>query len=112
MDKNPFTYLEHIFSAIVRMEDYLNGFDFESFSKDNKTIAATIREFEIIGEAASNISEDFKNEHSEIPWRKVIGVRNILIHDYMDVDLQIVWNIHKEYLPGLKKQIKKTLNDK
>lgn len=70
---------------------------------------AVIRSLEVIGEAAKNIDTDFKKDHSEVPWRELAGTRDILIHDYFDVDLQITWDIIQKDLPKLEQNIKKIL---
>ena len=72
----------------------------------HKTIDAVIRNFEIIGEASNKIPGGFRDKYPEVPWKSLIGLRNILIHDYMGVDVNAVWqNIRKELSP-LKKQVK------
>jgi uncharacterized protein with HEPN domain len=69
----------------------------------NMMVDAVVRELEIIGEATSNLSDDFRTEHSAIPFRDVIDMRNILIHNYAGVNTKIVWDTCKENLPQLKK---------
>jgi uncharacterized protein with HEPN domain len=69
----------------------------------------TIRNLEIIGEAVKRLSDDFKSKNSEIPWRNVAGLRDVLIHDYMGVDLENVWNVVEQNLPSLKKVILKNV---
>ena len=70
---------------------------------------ALVRELEIIGEAANNLSEDFQGEHPDIPWERIIGMRNQLIHGYFTLDLQIVWDTLQKDVPKLKEQIKKLI---
>ena len=69
--------------------------------------SAIIREIEIIGEAVKNVSENLKNKHREIEWKEIIGTRDKMIHHYFGVDLNIVWNIIKIYLPDLKEKVLK-----
>ena len=102
-------YLQHILEAIKSIEDYLNGFDYETFVKDKKTIDAVVRELEIIGEAANDLSDDFKKKHSEIPFREMADMRNVLIHEYFGVNAKIVWDTCKIDLPKLKEIIKSVI---
>jgi uncharacterized protein with HEPN domain len=71
---------------------------FEEFAKDSKTIDAVIRNFEIIGEAANRLPEDFKDSHTQIDWHRIRGFRNRIVHDYMGIDFGIVWEIRNNYL--------------
>ena len=106
MKKDYNLYLRHMLESIELIESYTENFSFHAFKKDRKTIDAVIRNLEIIGEASSKIPPEFRNKHPEVPWRSLIGLRNILIHDYMGVDVNAVWeNIRKELSP-LKEQIK------
>ncbi len=89
--RGPELYISDIRDAIARVEDYTNGFIFETFRDDSKTIDAVIRNFEIMGEAAAHAPEEFKKQHPEIPWAKVIGMRNKVAHEYFGVDAEIIW---------------------
>lgn len=102
-------YLEDILECIDKISRYVAGLSFGSFLKDEKTIDAVNRNLEIIGEAARNIPEQIKDNHSEIEWRGIIGLRNILIHDYYSLTLKIIWDIVQNELPELKKQIRQIL---
>ena len=68
--------------------------------------SAVIKKFEIIGEASARLSDEFKLEHKDVPWKEIIGMRNILIHDYFGTDLGGVWNSIKEDLPKLKDRLR------
>ena len=103
----PKLYLEDILNSISNIEDYTKGLLFENFSNDKKTIDAVDRNLEIIGEAARNIGERFAEGHSELPWSEMISMRNKVIHEYIAVDVEILWKTIKEDLPKLKDQIKK-----
>ena len=74
---------------------------FDQFLCDGKTIDAVIRNFEIIGEAANRLSEEFKEDYSEIYWHRIRGFRNRIVHDYAGIDNSIVWEIKENFLPGL-----------
>jgi len=95
-------FLQDILESIERIEEYTEGYDFETFTKDRKTVDAVLRNLEIIGEAAKHIPENIQTQHPEIPWKRVIGLRNVVIHHYFGVDLSIVWVIIKKQLPELK----------
>jgi len=81
----------------------------ESFIIDKKTQGAILRSFQVIGEAANNLDENFIESNPDIEWEKVIGMRNFIIHEYFGVDLNIVWDTIKEDLPTFKENIKKLL---
>ena len=99
-------YLWHILEAIESIEEYLKDFNYEAFLKDKKTIDAVVRELEIIGEAANNLSDDFKKKHSEIPFRDITDMRNVLIHEYFGVNAKIVWDTCQIDILKLKEVIK------
>ena len=102
-------YLEHIVEAIDRATSYLRPIpDLEAFQKNSQVQDAVVRNIEIMGEAVSKIQKtapDFIKQHSELPWAQMRGMRNIAIHEYFFVDLEIVWTTVKNDLPKLKQQI-------
>ena len=100
--KDDSTYLRHISDAIEKIERYLSNATYESFSGNDMMIDAVVRELEIIGEAARNLSNELCNKSPDIPWAKIKGMRNVLIHEYFGVDLKIVWDTYKNNLPTLK----------
>lgn len=110
-EKSSRLYLEDILTSILRIEDYVRGLNFESFTKDQKTIDAVVRNLEIIGEAAKNIPESFSEKHAELPWREMMSTRNKVIHEYFGVDNNILWQTTREDLPKLKAQIQKLLQE-
>ncbi len=101
-------YLSHILDAIVKIEQYTVG-GREDFVADSKTQDAVARNFEIIGEAAKRTSEELRRRHAEIPWRQVAGFRDVLSHDYMSIDLTIVWNAIESHLPTLRDAVRELL---
>ncbi|MFA6047381.1 MAG: DUF86 domain-containing protein [Parcubacteria group bacterium] len=101
MKDNKF-YIGHIAEAISSIEEYLNNVDFLSFSQNKMLFDAVVRELEIIGEASNNIGDSFQNEYPDIPWRKVIGMRNKITHEYFAVNKKVVWDTCKDDLPELK----------
>jgi len=102
-------YLEDILECIEKIKGYIAGLSFANFLKEQKTIDAVNRNLEIIGEAARNIPEEIKDAHPEIRWRGIIGLRNILIHEYYSLTLKILWDIVQNELPELDEQIRELL---
>ncbi|MCK4560836.1 MAG: DUF86 domain-containing protein [Calditrichia bacterium] len=102
--------LKHILDAISEIEQYTENNSIEDFNKNSMLKFASVKQLEIIGEAANHISEELIKEFPEIKWRNVIGLRNLLVHEYFGIDIQIVWNIIVNDLPKLKIQIKNVLD--
>lgn len=80
---------------------YVGEMTFHEFIEDPKTVDAVIRNFEIIGEAANRLTEDYKQVHPDIDWNRLRGFRNRIVHDYMGIDYSIVWKIKEDYLKEL-----------
>jgi uncharacterized protein with HEPN domain len=104
-------YLQHILDAINKIEEYVSV-GYETFMSTSHWQDAVIRQLEIIGEATKKLSDDLRIKHPQIPWKRVAGLRDILIHDYMSVDLSAVWEITQKNLPELKQQIQEILSDR
>ncbi len=104
-------YIEDILNAMDKIEKYISGQEYEEFIENTMAVDAVIRNLEIIGEAAKNIPENIRNQYTEIPWRRMVGLKNIVIHDYLGVDLSIVWRIITKNLPETKQLIVKILNE-
>lgn len=100
-------YIDDINDSIKNIEEFTKGVSFEKFSKSRLLIDATVRNLEVIGEAARNIPKEIRVKYPQIEWRDIVGMRNRIIHEYFGVDLEIIWKAVKEELPELKKQIKK-----
>ena len=102
-------YLKDILEASARIEEFVEEMSLEKFRADDKTSSAVIRKFEIIGEAVKNIPKEIKKQYPDIPWREISGMRDKLIHFYMGVDYELVWDTIQTRLPELKSAIKKIL---
>jgi uncharacterized protein with HEPN domain len=103
--------LRHILDAITEIESYTCNKTFEDFNKDSMMFNASIRQLEVIGEAANKLSEKTLTNYPFIPWAKMIGLKNILIHNYFGVDDKMIWNVIQINLPDLKKHIFTILNN-
>jgi len=103
--RNDRAYLTHIRDAIDTIEEYLEVVSYEEFTSNKMIIDAVVRELEIIGEASNNLSEEFRERHPDIVWRRMKDMRNFLIHEYFGVNIKIVWDTCKEDLPKLSKLI-------
>ncbi|TAN42158.1 MAG: DUF86 domain-containing protein [Nitrospirae bacterium] len=106
MSERPDTlYLNDILDSICAIENFIKDIDFGTFINDRKTRSATIRELEVIGEAAGNISEGLKSLNADVDWRTIKDFRNVLSHEYFGIDDKIVWQIITEKLSPLKNKI-------
>lgn len=93
MPRDPALYLEDIVEACGRIRDYVKGMTVEEFERDTKTVDAVVRNLEVIGEATRTLPDEVKSMAEEVEWRKIAGLRNILIHEYFGVNLAILWDI-------------------
>jgi len=105
MDKDDLIFIEHLLDSINKIEKYVQDITVQEFVDNELIQDAVIRNFEIIGEATKHLSESFRKKHSEIPWKKIAGMRDILIHDYLGIDIYSVWETIDKDLPELKKQL-------
>ena len=104
-------FLRDILEAIRRIMEYTGGMTYETFVKDTKTQDAVVRNLEVIGEAAKNLSAKLREKHSDLPWKSMAGVRDRLIHHYFGVNLDIVWQIVEAELPEVKGRLEEILRE-
>jgi len=97
--------LQHIQDAIQEIEGYLISADFQEFINNSMMRFASIKQMEIIGEASNHLSEEIKLKFSEIEWQQIVGLRNVFVHQYFGVDINLVWEIIKTDIPVLKEKI-------
>ncbi len=105
-------YLNDILESIKKISKYTKSLSYEEFCKDELVKDGVIRNLEIIGEAIKNIPENIKNKLPDVEWRKIAGLRDILIHAYFGVDNEILWDIVKNRIPELKLQINQIIEGK
>lgn len=103
--------LRHIIESIEYIEEFIFGVDKKDMFSDYQLQSALVRQFEIIGEATRHLSPKLMDKYPEVNWREAIGMRNILVHDYFAVNLDVLWDTIKNNIPVLKRQIVKILQE-
>ena len=101
--------LQDMLEAARRILQYIENIDFEQFQKDFKTQDAVLRNLEVLGEAAKNIPDDFRDEHPDLPWVDMARTRDRLIHHYFGVNLDVVWGIAELELPDVVAKLEEIL---
>ncbi len=110
MKKDPKIFLAHILDSIHLIEEYSTNMTQAKFYKNRPLQDAIIRRLEIIGEAVKNLPTPFKTKYPDVPWKQIAGMRDILIHEYFDVDLLLTWKVVKQELPLIKKKLSAILS--
>lgn len=104
-------FLSDIIEATKRIQEYTTSMNLDSFKKNNLVVDAVIRNLEIIGETSTHIPENLRVKYPELPWSSIVGLKNIAIHKYFKIDLDIIWNIVKNDIPKTKENITTILED-
>ncbi len=104
-------FVQDILDSINDVGNFIEGMGFEEFIKDKKTVYSVVRAIEIIGEATKNVPELIRTKYPDVPWKKMAGMRDRLVHEYFGVDLEILWGTVKEDVPQLRIPISKVLED-
>jgi uncharacterized protein with HEPN domain len=100
-----------ILQCIAKIRRFTKGYSFDDFQGDDKTIDSVLRNLEIIGEAARHVPAEIRARYPELPWAEMFTMRNIVIHEYHGVNLQIIWQTVKEDLPALVSPLKRILQE-
>jgi uncharacterized protein with HEPN domain len=101
--------LAHILESIEELESYTSGTNLDTFLQNSMMKFASVKQIEIIGEAANHISDETKEKFSEIQWRQITGLRHVLVHEYFGIDSRLIWQIIVDDIPLLKIKIKEVL---
>lgn len=109
--KNDTLFVRHMLDAIGEIQDILKDRTYIQFVQDPLRMHACVRLFEILGEAANQLSSDFQQAHPDIPFADIIGMRHKLIHHYFEVDLEILWKAYEDDLPSLKQVLSSAIKD-
>ncbi|GFP35883.1 hypothetical protein HKBW3S43_01670, partial [Candidatus Hakubella thermalkaliphila] len=109
--RNHRLYVKDIFQAMESIEKFVEGMEFEDFKRDDKTLSAVIRKFEIIGEATKNLPDTIKEKYTIVPWKEMAGMRDKLIHFYFGIKHDLVWRTIKDVVPQVKPLMRKILEE-
>ena len=114
MSKKKRTYIDFvkdIFDMITKIESFTKNYTYNKFIEDDKTVFAVIRCFEVMGEAVKNIPEEMREKFSYLPWKRISGMRNKLIHEYFGVDYETLWETIKARIPEIKPLVQQMLTE-
>lgn len=100
-------YLADILASTLEIEAFVAGLNYDEFFRDRKTVNAVIRSLEVMGEAAKRIPGNIRDRYPDIPWKRMAGMRDKLIHEYAGVDLETVWDVATEELPAIKPMLER-----
>jgi uncharacterized protein with HEPN domain len=109
MDRESDYYLQDILDAMEKAQQFVENLSYEEFTKDDKTVFAVVRALEIIGEATKNIPDNNRKNNPYVPWKDMVGMRDILIHAYFGVDMETVWLTVTKRITEIKPLIQKML---
>lgn len=104
-------FIEDILESIAKIEDYTRDIDKDKFLEESWIQDAVIRRLEIIGEAVKNVPDDFRAKYPDVPWARIAGMRDVLIHGYFGVSLERVWKVIEKDFPGLKSEVSRILEE-
>jgi uncharacterized protein with HEPN domain len=111
MPRDSSVHLEDILGAIAKTRRYTSGLSGETFARDDKTVDAVVRNLEVIGEAVKRLPPELRARRSDIEWQRIAGLRDILIHEYFGVDVDILWDVIVNKLPALEHAVESLLRE-
>ncbi len=111
MPRDSKVYLDDILEATRKITVYTSSLSKAEFLEDEKTLDAVVRNLEVIGEAVKKLPENLRAKHSAVEWKKIAGLRDILIHEYFGLDAEIVWDIVQNKVPALDREVRTMLNE-
>lgn len=104
-------FLQDVMDAIANVAEFVGPMTRHDFETDKKTLHAVVRNLEVIGEAIKSVPSEVRIQHPQVPWQRIAGLRDILIHHYFEIDIDIVWDIVQNKLPELKRQLQMILGE-
>jgi uncharacterized protein with HEPN domain len=104
-------YLQDMLEAMTKAREFLGEMSLQEFKHDERTAFAVIRALEMLGEAARHIPDEIRLNNPDVPWGDMTGMRNVLIHDYLEVDLETVWLTVRNDLPDAEKEIRHMIEE-
>jgi uncharacterized protein with HEPN domain len=107
--RKPDVYLQDIFESISHIQRFLEGVSEEEFYKNVEKQDAVLRRLEIIGEAVKHLPDEIRNDHPDVPWRQIAGMRDIIIHEYFGITLEMVWVVATEDILDLKTKVEEII---
>ena len=104
-------YLQDMILSMNRIAEYMGSKTYDEFRRNYLVVDAIVRNFEIIGEAAKNVPEEIKSSYPKVPWKKMIGLRNLISHEYFGLDYEMLWKVATESIPENKRDIENIIFD-
>ncbi len=103
--------LQDVLEAIANVREFVGAMTSDEFAADKKTLHAVVRNLEVVGEAVKAVPTELRQKYPDVPWQRIAGLRDILIHHYFEIDVDIVWDVVQNKLPELNRQIQAVLGD-
>lgn len=104
-------FIKDILTSTHKIIEYTENITLKEFLKDHKTYDAVMRNLQIIGEAIKHLPKEFRRKYKNVEWKKVAGLRDIVVHEYFSINEDIIWDVIKHKIPELKKEIDKILKE-